>query len=130
VTDSLKNNSDSRASASDNAVSESSPRPRHSIKCPHCHKVIHLHRWLVPPDIRRGPKVKGMVGRDPKKAPLFYEALSLHSQGLSWAKIARKLDPDGFKKDPNRARERIRKGAHHYAHSTGWLLVPEPPGKN
>jgi hypothetical protein len=76
----------------------------------------------------------GRVGRTPTKAPLFVEALLLHSKGRSWADIARRLDPKGFKEDRAAARERIRKGAGHYESTMlGWLLVPDdighPPGK-
>lgn len=123
VTDRLKNNPDSRTPASGKAIPKS-PR-RFSAKCPSCHRTLRcsychgiIHRWWVPAKARSGRKAK---------APLFLEALSLHSGGCSWAKIAKQLDPEGFKKDPGKARERIRKGAQNYKDSPdlpGWLLVP------
>jgi hypothetical protein len=118
VSDRLKNTADSHTPArGKHGLKSSQRRWPSSFKCPYCHRTVDS--GLVAADAR--------IGRNPQKAPLFFEALSLHSRGHSWAEIAKRLDPHEFKKDPARARERFRKGAAHYASSLGWLLVPEVP---
>jgi hypothetical protein len=45
---------------------------------------------------------------------------------MSWAAIAKRLIPEEYQRDRAAARERIRKGAHHYeATLAAWLLVPD-----
>jgi hypothetical protein len=132
VNDHSENNSDFPLSARTKGAPKSLSLKQHKpVKCPYCGQTIYL-----PAEARCRRQPTGRVGRTPAKAPLFFEALRLFSEGVSWAKIARQFDPDGFLKDRAAARERIRKGAGHYKSSPGWLLVPlvpddigHPPGK-
>jgi hypothetical protein len=60
---------------------------------------------------------KGKGGRPAERHRTFIEARKLREQEhLTWPRIAKRLDPEGFKADPRAAAERLRLGVTYLKH--------------